>query len=150
MGLTAMGIWYGIAVGCTAWICYTDIRRYWISHGPVLALALGNGAAGYMGWVQPAWPVSFGVAAFFLLLYALWPGSLGSGDVKLALALAPGCSDWGAWVMLVTAFGLAALTAWLYWLWKGKKLIPFGPFLLAGWWIAQAPFSMLWPGGSGL
>lgn len=36
-------LWYGTAAGCTAWICYTDIRRCWIADAPVLALALGNG-----------------------------------------------------------------------------------------------------------
>lgn len=39
-------LWYGTAAGCTAWICYTDIRRCWIADAPVLALALGNGLAG--------------------------------------------------------------------------------------------------------
>ena len=82
-------LWYGTAAGCTAWICYTDIRRCWIADAPVLALAVGNGAASYAGLVRPFWPVSLGVAALFLLLYGLWPGSIGSGDIKLALALAP-------------------------------------------------------------
>ena len=140
-------LWYGTAAGCTAWICYTDIRRCWIADAPVLALALGNGLAGYAGLVRPFWPVSVGVAAFFLVLYGLWPGAIGSGDIKLALALSPGCPDWGAWVMLVASFCLAAPAALVYRRWKGASVIPFGPFLLLGWWMAQGPFPSWWPGG---
>ena len=87
------------------------------------------------------------VAALFLLLYGLWPGSIGSGDIKLALALVPGCPGWGAWTMAVTSFGLAALVALFYRFRTGKTIIPFGPFLLAGWWLAQEPFQRVWPGG---
>ena len=97
--------------------------------------------------VRPFWPVSLGVAALFLLLYGLWPGSIGSGDIKLVLALAPGCPGWGAWTMAVTSFGLAALVALCYRFRTGKTIIPFGPFLLAGWWLAQEPFQRAWPGG---
>lgn len=95
-------LWYGTAAGCTAWICYTDIRRCWIADAPVLALAL---------------------------------------------ALSPGCPDWGAWVMLVASFCLAAPAALVYRRWKGASVIPFGPFLLLGWWLAQGPFPSWWPGG---
>ena len=77
----------------------------------------------------------------------LWPGSIGSGDIKLALALAPGCPGWGAWTMAVTSFGLAALVALFYRFRTGKTIIPFGPFLLAGWWLAQEPLQRAWPGG---
>ena len=121
MGGSVVSLWYAAAAGCTAWICYTDIR--------------------------PFWPVSLGVAALFLLLYGLWPGSIGSGDIKLALALAPGCPGWGAWTMAVTSFGLAALVALFYRFRTGKTIIPFGPFLLAGWWLAQEPLQRVWPGG---
>lgn len=96
MGGSVVSLWYAAAAGCTAWICYTDIRRCWIADAPVLALAVGNGAASYAGLVRPFWPVSLGVAALFLLLYGLWPGSIGSGDIKLALALVPGCPDHGS------------------------------------------------------
>ena len=141
-----ISLWYSVAAGCTAWICYTDIRRYWIADAPVLALAVGNGAASYAEWIHPFWPFSLGVAAFFLLLYVLWPGAIGSGDIKLALALSLGCPDWSAWTMAVTAFGLAAFVALLYRLGTGKTMIPFGPFLLAGWWLAQEPFRCAWLG----
>lgn len=147
MGWPEISFWYGTAASCTAWICYTDIRRCWIADAPVLALAVGNGLAGYAGFVRPFWPVSFGVAAFFLLLYVLWPGAIGSGDIKLVLALAPGCPGWGAWTMAVISFSLAALAACLYRWRTGKSIIPFGPFLLAGWWLAQEPFRDFWPGG---
>ena len=147
MGGSVVSLWYAAAAGCTAWICYTDIRRCWIADAPVLALAVGNGAASYAGLVRPFWPVSLGVAALFLLLYGLWPGSIGSGDIKLALALAPGCPGWGAWTMAVTSFSLAALVALFYRFRTGKTIIPFGPFLLAGWWLAQEPLQRVWPGG---
>lgn len=63
------------------------------------------------------------------------------------LALVPGCPGWGAWTMAVTSFGLAALVALFYRFRTGKTIIPFGPFLLAGWWLAQEPFQRVWPGG---
>ena len=67
--------------------------------------------------------------------------------VLAALALAPGCPGWGAWTMAVTSFGLAALVALFYRFRTGKTIIPFGPFLLAGWWLAQEPLQRAWPGG---
>ena len=148
MGGSVVSLRYAAAAGCTAWICYTDIRRCWIADAPVLALAVGNGAASYAGLVRPFWPVSLGVAALFLLLYGLWPGSIGSGDIKLALALAPGCPGWGG------------LDHGSHFFWPGRArglvlpfphreetIIPFGPFLLAGWWLAQEPLQRAWPGG---
>lgn len=98
MGGSVVSLWYAAAAGCTAWICYTDIRRCWIADAPVLALA-------------------------------------------------PGCPGWGAWTMAVTSFGLAALVALVYRFRTGKTIIPFGPFLLAGWWLAQEPLQRAWPGG---
>lgn len=49
--------------------------------------------------------------------------------------------------MAVTSFGLAALVALFYRFRTGKTIIPFGPFLLAGWWLAQKPLQRAWPGG---
>lgn len=148
MECAPLWLWYSLALSCTAWICYTDVRSFWIPDCPVVLLALGNGLAWYAQLVRPTWTISLGVAAFFLFLYLFWPQSIGSGDIKLALALSPGCPAWGAWAMLISSFFLAALTALALWRWQGKKVLPFGPFLLLGWWLAREPLLPLWPFGS--
>lgn len=132
--ILAFFLWYGLAAVCTLIIFYTDITEFWIPDLPVLALALGNGAAWYGGLVSPALPAILLVGGLFLVLYAGWPGSMGSGDVKLALALCLGCTGYGAYGMAVTAFVLASMAAVGCWLWRRQQMIPFGPFLLLGWW----------------
>ena len=113
------GLWYGLAFGATAAITYTDVKAYWIPDAPVVVLAVSA------------------TIFFFLLLYVLWPNSIGSGDIKLALALSIGCPAGGAWLMTVTAFLSATVISLLCWSLKGKTILPFGPFLLFGWWLSQ-------------
>lgn len=144
--LFALLLWYGLAAICTAVITYTDLTEFWIPDLPVVLLALGNGAAWYSGLANPHLLVTSAVALLFLLLYGCWPQSIGSGDIKLALALCPGCTAYGAYTMAVIAFAAAAVFALVRWLLCGQKLIPFGPFLLLGWWSAgllqAAPLSL--------
>ena len=147
MGGSVVSLWYAAAAGCTAWICYTDIRRCWIADAPVLALAVGNGAASYAGLVRPFWPGSLGVAALFPA--PLWSLARFHRQRRHQAGPGPGAGlpGLGGWTMAVTSFGLAALVALFYRFRTGKTIIPFGPFLLAGWWLAQEPLQRAWPGG---
>ena len=137
MNLSAFWIWYGVAFGATAVITYTDVKAYWISDTPVIALAVINLLAFCLGLVEPSVPAVSATAFFFLLLYGLWPDSIGSGDIKLALALCLGCPAGGAWLMTVAAFLSATMMSLLCWCINGKTMLPFGPFLLFGWWLSQ-------------
>ena len=146
MGGSVVSLWYAAAAGCTAWICYTDIRRCWIADAPVLALAVATAPP-----VMPVWSGPFGPFP-----WASPPSSCSSmvsGPVPSAAATSSWPWPWrrlpglGAWTMAVTSFGLAALVALFYRFRTGKTIIPFGPFLLAGWWLAQEPLQRAWPGG---
>lgn len=130
-------LWYGLAFGAAAVITYTDIKAYWIPDTPVLVLALVNLLALCLDLVRPSILAVSATIFFFLLLYGLWPDSIGSGDIKLALALAIGCPAGGAWIMTVASFLLATIIALICWGVKGKTMLPFGPFLLLGWWLSQ-------------
>ncbi|MFR7418664.1 prepilin peptidase [uncultured Megasphaera sp.] len=131
------GLWYALAFGATAVITYTDVKAYWIPNAPVVVLAVGNILALGLGLVRPSILAVSATVFFFLLLYGLWPDSIGSGDIKLALALSIGCPASGAWIMTVVSFLLATVIALICWGVKGKTILPFGPFLLLGWWLSQ-------------
>lgn len=79
--------------------------------------------------------------AFYFVLWLVWPGGMGMGDVKLAgvLGLYLGYSGWGA--LAVGAFGAFVLggvfsIALLAMKRANRKSgIPFGPWMLGGAWI---------------
>lgn len=84
-------------------------------------------------------------AAYVLFLFALsFAGGMGMGDVKLAgvLGAAAGLvSPSGAMLSPLLAFGLGGLaSAVILVTRRGTRAtrIPFGPFMLAGFWIAAA------------
>lgn len=110
----------GLAIGCLA-----------TGHGRTLLIALGIGLATS--------------AVFFGL--ALIGGGLGFGDVKLVFVLAAtaaALSVAAAILLLVLAICLGGLTALVLVVSRRrdrKAHLPFGPFLLAGWWLA-----LLWEG----
>lgn len=90
------------------------------------------------------WLALAATAGYFVFLYLLaWLGGMGMGDVKLAGVLggASGLISLQA-VMLspVLAFLLAGLVSLVVWALTrtSKTRIPFGPFLLAGFWLALA------------
>lgn len=137
MNLSGFWLWYVFAFGATAVITYTDIKAYWIPDMPVIVLAAINLLALCLGLVRPSILAVSATIFFFLLLYGLWPDSIGSGDIKLAAALAVGCPAGGAWLMTVSAFLSATVISLICWGVKGKTMLPFGPFLLLGWWLSQ-------------
>lgn len=83
-------------------------------------------------------------AGYFVFLYLLaWLGGMGMGDVKLAGVLggASGLVSLQAVVMSpVFAFLAAGLVSLVVWALTrtSKTRIPFGPFLLVGFWLAVA------------
>ena len=98
-------------------------------------------------WWQTAefpWLALASAAGYFVVLYLLaWLGGMGMGDVKLAGVLggASGLVSLQAVVMSpVIAFLAAGLVSLVVWALTrtSKTRIPFGPFLLVGFWLAVA------------
>lgn len=98
-------------------------------------------------WIQTGmfpWLALTAAAGYFVFLYLLaWLGGMGMGDVKLAGVLggASGLVSLQVVVMSpVAAFLTAGLVSLVVWALTrtSKTRIPFGPFLLAGFWLALA------------
>jgi leader peptidase (prepilin peptidase)/N-methyltransferase len=110
--------------------------------GSLFALA-GVALSGAGGGV-PVLALAAGAAYFVFLLLMNLAGGMGMGDVKLAgvLGLALGLiSAEAAIAGLVLAFLLGGLAGALTMLARGggtRARIPFGPFLLAGYWASVA------------
>lgn len=100
-------------------------------------IAVANGSADS---AITALKVSFLLGAVFFLIHLIFKGGLGLGDVKLVvgLGLALGLISWKAPVVsVVIAFILATIATLPSIVRRDfKRAIPFGPFLLAGAWIA--------------
>lgn len=131
-----MGSWVIFLAGCTAVTVYTDCRWYWIPDALVVIVSAANGLAVWAGWVQPTWSLTAAVIGAMALLYWLYPRGLGTGDVKLMAALAIACPGLTVYVMVLCAFVSAAIVALLRWPWRRQALLPFGPFIWWGWWLA--------------
>lgn len=129
-------VWVLLIAVCTVWIFYTDIRFFWIPDIPVGIIVLANGCAVANGIVSPYWAAAGFAALGMMLLHGFYPRGLGSGDAKLTAALVIGCPGMTSYVLLLTAFSAASLVGIIYWRVFGKKMLPFAPFLLGGWWIA--------------
>ena len=133
---TVMIFWLIITAGCSALIVYTDIAFYWIPDKAAAFFAICNGLALTCGLVHPDAMITILIAGGFCIIYAVKPDSVGSGDVKLVLALCLGCNDYGAYFMILIAFLTALAGGFVLRMVKGKTILPFGPYLLAGWWLA--------------
>ncbi|WP_275263109.1 prepilin peptidase [Kineococcus radiotolerans] len=83
-----------------------------------------------------------GLLLLYFLLYQLWPGGMGFGDVKLAGVLGLYLGWWGWEALVVGAFaafllgGIVGVGVLLTRRGGRKSRIPFGPFMLAGAWLA--------------
>ena len=81
-----------------------------------------------------------GVAFFFFLIWALTRGrGMGSGDAELALALGFFLPYPAALLMLFFSFWIGAVWGvilMLFFGYRGKSQIPFGPFIIAGFGLA--------------
>lgn len=130
-------LWFLGVAGITAWICYTDLRYYWIPDGAIVVLVLLQLVAWYEHLAVYTPITVLFISVFFGMVYYAYPQGLGTGDIKLVIVLSLGCSFWEGFVMVWVAFFLALLVSvWLWWR-QGVRMIPFAPFLWSGWWIAK-------------
>ncbi|MBO0608609.1 prepilin peptidase [Myceligenerans salitolerans] len=107
----------------------------------LLALAAVAGAVtGGPSW-EALWRATLGFAAhagFYLLMWLVFKGGVGLGDVKLAGVLGAVTAWWGWDAFLVAAVapyvvgGVVAVALLLFRLAGRKSYIPFGPFMLLG------------------
>jgi Type II secretory pathway, prepilin signal peptidase PulO and related peptidases len=129
-------------------LCRVDVSEYRLPNAIVLpGLALAA-VAPLLGWAAtgapPAVPYLAGVATAGSLLGMHVAGGLGMGDVKLGTALGLSLGCLGAVVALsgpVLAFlagGAAALIALAAPSLAWGRMLPFGPFLILGYWAAIA------------
>lgn len=134
----------GYVAAVTVPLCAADLRERRLPNALVLpgfAFAMTGAVSGGSDRGSPPY-ASVGLCLVALLVFGALAvaGGLGMGDVKLAgmLALALSASGLGPTALLVavgTAFagaGVAALVEMLH----GEREVPFGPFLLAGFWTA--------------
>lgn len=114
--------------------CWTDLREMLLyDRVNVYLLAVGAARACYLGLWREAGVGALSLGAAMLLLYLASRGGMGEGDVKLAAVL--GC--WLGWesglACLLLAFigGACVAVPLLLAAGRGRKAIPFGPFLCA-------------------
>jgi leader peptidase (prepilin peptidase)/N-methyltransferase len=106
--------------------------------GVVVAVAGGDGASA-------AWACLLGIAVLAACVPLVRSGGLGAGDAKLASAGAVAAALASpaaplAWLVAVAllggAHGVAAVVIRRRGASRGRAVIPFGPVLLVGWWLA--------------
>jgi leader peptidase (prepilin peptidase)/N-methyltransferase len=84
-------------------------------------------------------PLLCGGVYFALMLVLSLLGGLGMGDVKLAALLGASAGFLGvesAVISVGLAFMLGGAVALVLWLAQRRGRIPFGPFMLAGYWLS--------------
>jgi leader peptidase (prepilin peptidase)/N-methyltransferase len=85
-------------------------------------------------------PLLCGGVYFALMLVLSLLGGLGMGDVKLAAMLGASAGFLGVESAIVSvglAFILGGVVALVLWFAQRRGRIPFGPFMLAGYWVAM-------------
>lgn len=115
-----------------------------------LVAAVGLAAQWLWSGEPPLIALASGVGYFVFLLVLGLAGGMGMGDVKLAgvLGLAAGLvGPLAAVLSPVAAFVLGGVAGLVTVLRGAGASIPFGPFMLAGFWVAVV-LSALSPGGS--
>ncbi|MBQ3309358.1 prepilin peptidase [Candidatus Saccharibacteria bacterium] len=135
--LLIMSVVFSLVYFLIKTICFTFAGNFWGDFLPVLLSTLGSVAL---------------LAGTYYLLYMFSKEKLvGSGDWLLALAVSIVLGDW--WLALVTLFlsnFFASIAGLILKLKKGKKIIPFGPFLVLAFvlvyacqgWLMQLTFGM--------
>jgi leader peptidase (prepilin peptidase)/N-methyltransferase len=130
-------------------LTWIDLRQHRLPNALVLpgyaALAAGMGwewaVAGSFPWVA----VMAAAGYFVFLLVLSYAGGMGMGDVKLAGVLGGAAglvSIEAAFATPLFAFilgGAVSLAAWAFTR-SSKTRVPFGPMMLAGFWIALVPW----------
>lgn len=110
-----------IWVGAALVVLVTSLFLQWAITGPI---DIADPIGGALAMTVPV-----------LALHLVSPDSMGFGDVKVAVVLggAVGTIDWR---LGAVALCIAALTAAVTGLALRRRTIPFGPFLVAGAWVA--------------
>lgn len=139
---------YLAAVSIALTLIDVDVRRLpdviVLPGYPVLFVLLAVASAGSGDWGAL---VRAGIGAvagfgFFLLLVLVYPAGMGGGDVKLAglLGMVLGWYGWGVLVLgLFLGFllgGLVGLALLALRLATRKTMLPFGPYMVVGAWLA--------------
>jgi leader peptidase (prepilin peptidase)/N-methyltransferase len=139
-------------VGVGAVLADTDLREHRLPNRLVLpaigaSVLLLLGASLLDGELE-RWPAALlgGAALFglYLVLALVSPAGMGMGDVKLAALIGVYAGYQGLSTWLLAAFAgflvgaLVALAGMAFRRLNGRSSIPFGPFMLAGFWIALA------------
>ncbi|MCP2030320.1 leader peptidase (prepilin peptidase)/N-methyltransferase [Okibacterium sp. HSC-33S16] len=163
IGVLAVGVRpLAIAVVAIAAVTETlvrgDIERHRLPNRLVLPLypivALSVGADAVVLGREPLSALTAGAGWFAFLLVLCVAGGLGMGDVKLGGVLGLCLGSLGlaaAGAGLVIAFGTGAIAGLIVLVRPGggvadarrRRRIPFGPFLLAGFWITVVCFPVL-------
>ena len=137
-------LWSYIAVVSVP-LVVIDVREHRLPNKivvPGLCLALMSGAVVLVASAGRAWwPLVFGAMYFIAMLILSVRGGLGMGDVKLAgvLGVAAGFLGLeGSVASVALAFVLGGAVAGARWLAKRRENLAFGPFMLAGFWVAAA------------
>lgn len=115
-----------------------------LSAYPIVLVGLALPALAYGAWSRLGWALAGGgvVLALFALLHLINPSGMGLGDVKLAGPLGA-LLGWISWSVVLVGtflgFALGALVGVALMIARraGRKTaLPFGPFMLAGAWLA--------------
>jgi leader peptidase (prepilin peptidase) / N-methyltransferase len=157
LGLLAARIHPGLVLAALCWLAVCAVPLAFIdaavrrlpdlltvpAFGGTAALLLAAAAASsHWGTLGRALLGAAAFAAFCLLLLVLSPSGLGPGDVKLAASLGTALAwlGWGALIagalagfLLGALYGVILLASGRA---SGKTQIPFGPFLIAGTFLA--------------
>jgi leader peptidase (prepilin peptidase)/N-methyltransferase len=125
-------------------LAVVDIRKHRLPNKlvvPGIALALLCGILELVISNGRNWTPLLCCGVYFGLMLVLGLlGGLGMGDVKLAAVLGAAAGFMGADAVvasIVAAFMLGGAVASVLWLSKRRGRIPFGPFMLAGYWAAM-------------
>jgi leader peptidase (prepilin peptidase)/N-methyltransferase len=128
-----------------------DIREHRLPNRlvvPGVALAAACAAGELATSAGRHWlPVAGGVAYFVTMLVLSLVGGLGMGDVKLAAILGVSVgfvSLEGLVGQLVLTFLAGGFVALLFWVCRRRGNIPFGPFMLLGYWATLLAAATLW------
>ena len=135
-----------LLVPITLLLSWFDVREHRLPN-PLVAIALvvgliGFGGAGPLNRFSAAILSSLGLFLFYLFLAGVSRDGLGMGDVKLAAViglylgfLSPSTVFSATWLTFLLG-GLVVIGGMLFGGLDRRSRIPFGPFMLAGMWLA--------------
>lgn len=163
LGLTVLllPMWWFAAVSIALALIDIDVKRLpnaiVLTSWGVIGLGLVATAAveGTWGAMTRAAIGAVVMGGAYVLLVVIYPAGMGMGDVKLAVLLGM-VLGWFGWAQLIVGFFLGFLLGALWGVGlmvtkRGgrKTAVPFGPFMIAGAWLALwcAPAIATWYGG---